>query len=73
MTTAALYEQGPLAGLRHRLTNYAFGSHLVDWLALVVLVVLALAIRICARRFFSWLLIRKRGKSQREYWRIHDR
>jgi hypothetical protein len=54
-------------------TSYAFGSQLVDWLALAVLVVFALGIRIGARTFFSRLLTRKRGKgkNEKEYWRIH--
>ena len=40
----------------HWLTNYAFGSHLVDWLALAVVVVLTLAVRIGARRLVFRLL-----------------
>lgn len=57
----------------HWLTNYAFGSHLVDWLALAVVVVLTLAVRIVTRRFIFWLLTRKRDsvKNEKEYWRIH--
>jgi hypothetical protein len=57
----------------HWLKNYAFGSHLVDWLALAVVVVLILALRIAARRFIFWLLSQKRDKNkgQKEYWRIH--
>jgi hypothetical protein len=55
------------------LKNYAFGSHLVDWLALAVVVVLTLAVRSGVRRFIFWLLTHKRakGKDEREYWRIH--
>jgi hypothetical protein len=37
------------------LTNYAFGSHIVDWLALAVVIVLTLAVRIGTRRFIFWL------------------
>jgi hypothetical protein len=61
------------ADLMHWLTNYAFGSHLLGWLALAVAAVLALAVRVGARRFISWLLTHKRGsdKSEKEYWRIH--
>jgi hypothetical protein len=57
----------------HWLTHYAFGSHLVDWLALAVVVVLTLAVRLGARRLILWLLTHKRdsGKSDAEYWRIH--
>jgi hypothetical protein len=56
------------------LTNYAFGSHMVDWLALAVVIVLTLAVRIGTRRFIFWLT-RKRNsdRSEREYWRIHGR
>jgi hypothetical protein len=57
----------------HWLTHYSFGSHLVDWLALAVVVVLTLAVRIAARRFIFWLLTHKRdtGNGEREYWRRH--
>ena len=57
----------------HRLTNYAFGSHLVDWLALAVVVILTLAVRIGARRLVFRLLTHKRdkGKGEKEYWRVH--
>jgi hypothetical protein len=55
------------------LTNYAFGSHLVDWLALAVVVVLTFAARIGARRLVFRLLAQKRdkGKGEKEYWRVH--
>jgi len=49
----------------HWLKSYAFGSHLVDWLALAAVVVLTLALRIAARRFIIGLLIRKREQRQR--------
>jgi hypothetical protein len=57
----------------HWLKSYAFGSHLVDWLALAAVVVLTLAVRIGTRKFVLWLLTHKRdsGKSGKEYWRIH--
>ena len=57
----------------HSLTNYAFGSHLIDWLALAIVVVLTLAVRTGVRRFIFRLLERKhhKGKGEREYWRIH--
>jgi len=56
----------------HWLKNHAFGSHLVDWLALAVVVVLSVVVRLGARRFV-WLLAHKRGegKGEREYWHIH--
>ena len=61
------------AGLMRWLTNYGFGSHLVDGLALAAATVLVLAVRIGARRLVLWLLSHKRGsdKSEKEYWRIH--
>jgi hypothetical protein len=57
----------------HWLTHYAFGSHLVDWFALVIVVVLTVAVRIGTRRFMLWLLSHKRDrdKSENEYWRMH--
>jgi hypothetical protein len=57
----------------YRLTHYEFGSHVVDWLALAVVVVLTLAVRIGTRKLISWVIARKRDsdKSEREYWRIH--
>jgi hypothetical protein len=49
----------------HWLKSYAFGSHLVDWLALAVVGTLTLAARLGARRFVVGLLTHKRdeGKS----------
>jgi hypothetical protein len=60
-------------GSAHWLTNYAFGSHAADWLAVAAVAVLVLAIPIGTRRFIFWLLSHKRDsdKSEREYWRIH--
>jgi hypothetical protein len=57
----------------HWITNYAFGSHVVDWLALAAAAVLVVAIRIGKRRFILWLATHKRysDKSEREYWRMH--
>ena len=57
----------------HWLKSYAFGSHLVNWLALSVVIVITLAARLGARRFIIRLLTRKRdkGKGEREYWRRH--
>jgi hypothetical protein len=57
----------------HWLKNYAFGSHLVDWLALAVVLLVTIALRTSTRRFILWLLTHKHdsGKSEREYWRIH--
>jgi hypothetical protein len=57
----------------HWFTNYVFGSHLVDWLVLAVVVVLTLALPIAARRFIFRPLAHKRdkGKGGKEYWRVH--
>jgi len=57
----------------HWFKNYAFGSHLVDWLALAAVVVLTLAVRLGTRRFIFWLYAHKRdtSKGEKEYWRIH--
>ena len=57
----------------HWLTNYAFGSHLVDWLVLAVVAVLTFTACIGARRFVFRVLTHKRdkGKGEKEYWRIH--
>jgi hypothetical protein len=57
----------------HWLTNYGFGSHLVDWLAVAVVVLVTIALRVGTRRFILWRLTHKRDldKSEREYWRIH--
>jgi hypothetical protein len=57
--------------LMHWLTKYSFGFHLIRLPGLVVLILFALAVRIAARRFLSRLLARERGKSEKEYWRIH--
>jgi hypothetical protein len=40
----------------HWLRTYAFGSHLVDWLALAAVVVLTFALRLAARRFIVGML-----------------
>jgi hypothetical protein len=57
----------------HWLTNYAFGSHVADWVALAAAAVFVLAVRIGTRRFILWRLTHKRrsDKSEREYWRMH--
>jgi hypothetical protein len=57
----------------HWRTNYAFGSHLADWLAFAGIAILVLTIGIGIRMFISWLLTYKRDadKGEKEYWRIH--
>jgi hypothetical protein len=61
------------AGFMHWRTNFVFGSHLVGWLALLVVVALGLAVRFGAGRVIFWPGVRKRGedKSEKDYWRIH--
>ena len=57
----------------HWLKNYAFGSHIVAWLALPVIAALTVAVRIGGRNLFIWLINRKReaDKGEMEYWRSH--
>ena len=58
----------------HWLTNYTFGFHLVDCLAVAgVVVLVTIALHIGRRRFVFWLLGHKRdkGKGESEYWHIH--
>jgi hypothetical protein len=57
----------------HWLTKYAFGSHLVDWLAAAVGLLVTISWRIGTRRLILWLLTHKHdsGKREREYWRVH--
>jgi hypothetical protein len=60
--------------IMHWPKTYAFGSHLVDWLALAVAIVVTFAAHLGARRFIVGLLTRKRdkGKGEREYWYKHE-
>jgi hypothetical protein len=55
------------------LTHCVFGSHVVAWLALGVVVVLTLTVRIGARSLIFWVAAHKRDrdKSEKEYWRMH--
>jgi hypothetical protein len=57
----------------HWLTHYAFGSHVVDWLGLGIVVVLTFAVRVGTRSLIFWLAAHKRGrdKAEKEYWRMH--
>jgi hypothetical protein len=73
MNAAAHCEWRTPTGIMHWLRNYRFGSHLVDWIALVGVVVLTFAMRLAARRLILPLLTRKRGsdKNEMEYWRKH--
>jgi hypothetical protein len=73
MNAAGHCEWRTSTGFMHWLRNYAFGSHLVDWIALAGVVVLTFAMRLAARRLILPLLTRKRGsdKNEMEYWRKH--
>jgi hypothetical protein len=57
----------------HWRTKHGFGFHLVDWLAVAVVLLITIASHIGTRRLFFWLAKRKRGsdKGEREYWRMH--
>ena len=57
----------------HWLKNYGFGSHLIDWLSLPIVIVLTLAVRIGVRNVVVWWLDHKRRstKGERDYWRMH--
>jgi hypothetical protein len=73
MISAAHSRPGSPTGLMHWLTNYGFGSHLVDWLALATVVVLILTVRIGALRLIFRPFKHKRdtGLGESEYWRRH--
>jgi hypothetical protein len=61
------------AGFMHWRTNFVFGSHLVGWLALAVVIALTLAVRFGMRSVIFRPRARKRGedKGEKDYWRIH--
>jgi hypothetical protein len=73
MIAAAHAGPGLATGFMHWLTNYGFGSHLVDWLALATVVVLTLTVRIRVLRLIFRLFKHKRdtGQGESEYWRRH--
>jgi hypothetical protein len=52
-------------------THYPFGSHAAEWLAVVILLALALCIGIL--KSVSSLLTHERDadESEKDYWRIH--
>ena len=54
-------------------TNYAFGSHAAEWLALAVVILLALALCTGTLKFIPSLFTHKRDadESEKDYWRIH--
>jgi hypothetical protein len=54
-------------------TNYPFGAHAAEWLALAVVILLALELCVGILEFVSSLLTHERvvRKSENEYWRIH--
>jgi uncharacterized iron-regulated membrane protein len=53
--------------------NYAFGSQAGEWLALAMVILLALVLGIALLKLVIWLLTpeRDKDKSERDYWRIH--
>jgi hypothetical protein len=55
------------------LTNYPFGSHAAEWLALAIVILLALELCVGTLEFVSSLLTHERDvrESENEYWRIH--
>jgi hypothetical protein len=54
-------------------TNYPFGSHAAEWLALAVVILLALELCTGTLEFVSSLFTHERDadKSEKDYWRIH--
>ena len=54
-------------------TRYGFGSHLNEWLALAMVILVSFALCIASLKLALWLPTRKRGtdKSEKDYWRIH--
>ena len=57
--------------------RYAFGSHVGEWLALALAILVLFALRIALSRLVSWFLKRERDadesddESEKDYWRIH--
>jgi hypothetical protein len=51
----------------------AFGSHVGQWLALALVILLTFALCVALLRLVFWLLKRERDtdESESEYWRIH--
>ena len=54
-------------------TNYPFGSHAAEWLALGVVILLALELCTGILEFVSSLLTHERdaAESEKDYWPIH--
>ena len=56
----------------------AFRSHVGEWLALAIVILLSLALCIALLKLVFWLLTHERGadesgdEGEKEYWRIHD-
>jgi hypothetical protein len=55
------------------LTNYPFGSHAAELLALAVVILLALELCVGTLEFVSSLLTHERdaAEPEKDYWRIH--
>jgi hypothetical protein len=55
----------------------AFGSHIGEWLALAIIILLSFALSIALLKVVFWLLAHERGADEREdesekdYWRMH--
>jgi hypothetical protein len=54
-------------------TNYPFGSHAAQWLALGVVILFALELCTGTLEFVSSLFTQERdtAKSENDYWRLH--
>ena len=52
---------------------YALGFHPGEWLALAMVILVALAAGVAVLKLVIWLLTPERNKdeSERDYWRIH--
>ena len=51
--------------------HYAFGTHAGGWLALGMVILLALVSGIAVLKLVLWPLTPERDKDESDYWRIH--
>ena len=51
--------------------HHGFGFHAGEWLALAVVILLALVPGIALLKLVIWLLTPERDKDESDYWRIH--
>jgi hypothetical protein len=49
----------------------AFGTHACEWLAIGMVIVLALVSGIVVLKLVIWLFVPERDKDENDYWRIH--